>query len=339
MIEEKNTYNLYSKERQYRDETLVSFYFQQNRQIIKTKAPIDIDGERYRLDLETGEISNYIKKDVIESYNASLRRTIILMNTLLAMNDFDWFCTLTFDKDKIDRTDDQAVYKCYAKYINNLNHKYPNFGYMSFPERHEDNCMHFHLLFNGITAKQMGLVDSGNVCCHWATKYNRRTRRYENIGNCNREYYEKTKHLHELEETDGEPIYNVSKFAYGYTTVSRICSRERCNSYVKKYVEKALGSTEIFKKRFYYSRNLNVPVVVKKLIGADFERPIDILHEEKVLSNEYVKATRGECNVTKYNVLQIKIDNYFKDLLDCGATILSVPQQKELEEIFNNGKF
>ena len=49
------------------------------------------------------------------------------MNTLLAMNDFDWFWTLTFDKEKIDRTDDQAVFNCYKKYINNLKHKYPNF--------------------------------------------------------------------------------------------------------------------------------------------------------------------------------------------------------------------
>lgn len=331
MSEEKDTYNLYLTERQYENETLMSFYFQKNKNVVKKKAPIDINGERFRLDLETGEITNYTKKDILESYNASLRRTVILMNTLLAMNDFDWFWTLTFDKEKIDRTDDQAVFNCYKKYINNLKHKYPNFKYMCFPERHqdEDNCIHFHLLTGGITAKQMGLVDSGKVCCHWAEKKGKK------IGLCSREYFEQTQWMHDCKETDGEPIYNITTFVYGYTTVSRICSRERCNSYVKKYVEKSLGSTDIFKKRFYYSKNLNVPDVFKKLIGADFDNPMEINKVNKIKNSSYLKFAKGEPNITKHNVLQIKIDNYIKQLIDNGATALLNKELKELEEIFN----
>jgi len=332
MIKEKYTYNLYSKERKYKRETFISYYFRQNKQVVKKKSPIDIDGERYRLDLETGEITNYTKKDIMESHNASLRRTVILMNTLLEMNDFDWFWTLTFDKEKIDRTDDQAVFNCYKKYINNLKHKYPNFKYMCFPERHEDNCIHFHLLTAGITAKQMGLVNSGKVCCHWAEKKGKK------IKICSKEFFEKTKHLYELSDTDGEPVYNITTFAYGYTTVSRICSRERCNTYVKKYVEKALGSTEIFKKRFYYSRNLNVPNVVNKLVGANFDKPMEIGKVNKVYNSNYVKLANSEPNVTKYNVLQIRIDNYIKQLIDNGATALKYKELKELENIIN-GKF
>ena len=36
------TYNLYSTERRYKDETLMSFYFQPNNKIIKKFSPIDI---------------------------------------------------------------------------------------------------------------------------------------------------------------------------------------------------------------------------------------------------------------------------------------------------------
>jgi hypothetical protein len=316
---DKMTYNLCSTERIYRNDTLMSFYFQPNKKIIKKFKPVDIDGERMKLNLETGEVTNYKKKDILNSYGASLRRTTICMNMLLAMNDFDWFWTLTFDRAKIDRTNDEEVFNCYKKYINNLSHKYPNFGYMCFPERHEDGCIHFHLLVNGITPKQMGLVNSGKVCCHWAKK------KYNGI--LSKEFFEKTKHLHELIDTDGEPIYNVTSFAYGYTTVSKIVSRERCNTYVKKYVEKALGSTEVFKKRFYYSKNLNVPDIVKRIIGEDFTTPHNI--EEYLKDNEYIKNAIYEPYINDYNILQIKIDNNTKQNISDGL----LPQDFNLNDL------
>lgn len=319
-------YNLYSTERIYRDKTLMSYYFQPNRQIIKNFEPVDIDGERYRLNKTTGEISEYKLKDILNSKNASVRRTLILMNMLLSMNDFYWFWTLTFDKERINRTDDEAVLNCYKKYINNVSKQCPTFKYMTFPERHEDGCIHFHLLVAGITPKQMGLVNSGKVCCSWATKKN---------GVCSREYYEKTKHLHENDrkETDGETIFNITTFAYGLTTASRICSRERCNSYVKKYVEKALGCTNTYMKRFYYSRNLNVPDVVKRLVGADFEEPTNLEELDFIINSPYAKNASSKPYVGDYNVLQFQIDNKLKSYIDRGI----IPQEiddKEKQAVF-----
>ncbi len=316
------TYNLYSTERIFRNETMFSFYFQKNKKVIKKFSPIDINGERFKLNLLTGEISEYKKKDILNSYGASLRRTVILMNMLLAMNDFDWFWTLTFDKEKIDRTNDKAVFDCYKKYIDNIKAKYPSFKYMTFPERHEDGCFHFHLLTAGLTPKQMGLVNSGKVCCHWAKKKDK-SGILKDIKFCSREYFEKTKHLHILKETDGETIFNVTTFAYGFTTVSRIVSRERCNSYVKKYVEKALGSTEVFKKRFYYSSNLNVPYQVKKLIGADFSETPVIEDLELIKNNPLIVCAKGVYMNEDYNVLQVKIDNETKQQIEKGLIPLS----------------
>ncbi len=303
------SYNLYSTERRFRDETLISYYFQPNKKIIKKCHPIDINGERLRL-YDDGVLENYKKKDVLNSKSVSLRRTVVLMNMLLNMNDFDWFWTLTFDKAKIDRTNAEVVFNCYKKYIDNIKKKFSSFKYMTFPERHEDGCFHFHLLTSGLTPAQMGLVNSGKVCCHWAKK------KFNSI--CSREYFEKTKCFHDLKDTDGETVYNATTFAYGFTTVSRIVSRERCNSYVKKYVEKALGSTEIFKKRFYYSANLNVPEVVKRLIGADFETPKHIEEVSSVVNNPLVKHAKGSPYISEYNVLQVKIDNEIKQNIDKG---------------------
>ena len=143
VLEEKTAYSLFQKDRIYRDKTLTSLYFKSNKeQVDKKSRPIDIDGIRYKLDLETGEIDTYTKREVLNSMGASLRRTKIAMNMLLEMNDFDWFATLTFDKEKIDRTNDTEVFNAYKKYIDNTKKQFPSLGYMCFPERHEDNCIH-----------------------------------------------------------------------------------------------------------------------------------------------------------------------------------------------------
>lgn len=327
-MEQQTTYNLYSTERRYRKETLISYYFKSNKTIIKKFSPIDIDGERLKLNKETGEISNYKRKEIQNSLKCSLDRTTILMNTLLAMNDFDWFWTLTFDKEKVDRTNEKVVFHCYKKYIDNISKKVPTIRYMTFPERHEDDCFHFHLLVAGITPKQMGLVNSGKVCCHWATKKG---------GVASKEYFEKTKHLHVLKETDGEPIYNITTFPYGFTTVSRIVSRERCNTYVKKYVEKALGSTEIFKKRFYYSKNLNLPERIKKLIATNFKRIHSLDELDYIKNNPLIQKSKYQY-LSEHNVLQVKIDNELKDLIDKGLVSLSNEEIIQLKVAYGSNK-
>ena len=104
---QKTAYYLFQKDRIYRDKTLSSLYFKSGKQQVEKKSrPIDIDGIRYKLDMQSGEIDTYTKREVLNSMGASLRRTKIAMNMLLEMNDFDWFATLTFDKEKIDRTND-----------------------------------------------------------------------------------------------------------------------------------------------------------------------------------------------------------------------------------------
>lgn len=309
--EQKTAYNLFCKDRIYRDKTLSSIYFKSSKkQVEKKSRPYDRDGIRYKL-LSDGELTTYTKKEVLNSMNCSLRRTKILMNMLLEMNDFDWFITLTFDKKKIDRTDDKKVFNAYKKYINTLKHKISTFGYMTFPERHkdEDNCIHFHMLVNGVSVQDLGLENSGKVCCSWAYFKNKIS---------SFEYFERTKNEHSLTETDGLTVYNVTSFPYGFSTATRIASRERCNSYVKKYVEKALGSTEIFKKRFYYSSNLNVPTIVERLIGSDFIKPKKVADMQLVKNNPLFQNAEYTNFDEDHNVLQYWIDNETKENIDKG---------------------
>lgn len=322
---QKTAYYLFQKDRIYRDKTLTSLYFKSNKEQVEKKSqPYDIDGIRYKLDLETGEILTYKKSEVQNSMACSLRRTKILMNMLLEMNDFDWFATLTFDKEKIDRTNDELVYGAYVKYINNIKHQYPSFRYLTVLERHEDGCIHFHLLIGGLTTKQLGLVNSGKVCCSWAYYKNKIA---------SREFFERTKNEHELTDTDGLSVYNVTSFPYGLTTVTRIASRERCNSYVKKYINKDIGkSTEIFKKRFFYSKNLNRPAVVDRLIGADFDTPRNI--KDIMLNNPHFQNADFINYNEEHNILQYWEDNSVKNCIDKGFIPLSQKEIEELGDIF-----
>lgn len=321
---QKTAYYLFQKDRVYRDKTLSTIYFKSNQQVDKKSRPIDVDGIRYKLDMTTGEVSNYTKSECINSMASSLRRTKILMNMLLDMNDFDWFATLTFDKDKIDRTNDELVYQSYVKYINNVKHKHPSFRYLTVLERHEDGCIHFHLLIGGLSVKQLGLVNSGKVCCSWATYKNKI---------CSKEYFDRTKNGRELTDTDGLAVYNVTSFPYGLTTVTRIASRERCNSYVKKYINKDIGkSTEIFKKRFFYSRNLIRPAVVDRLIGADFDNPKNI--KEYTIDNLHIQNAYSVNYNSDHNILQFWEDNSVKNYINSGIVPLSDNMIKELEDIF-----
>lgn len=324
---QKTAYYLFQKDRIYRDKTLTSLYFKSNKEQVEKKSrPYDRNGIRYKLDLETGEILTYTKREVLNSMACSLRRTKICMNMLLEMNDFDWFATLTFDKQKIDRTNDEAVYNAYKKYINNIKHQFPSFRYLTVLERHEDGCIHFHLLIAGLTPKQLGLVNSGKVCCSWA---------FYKDKICSKEYFEKTKHEHinELQDTDGLAVYNVTTFPFGLTTVTRIASRERCNSYVKKYINKDIGkSTEIFKKRFFYSRNLNVPTIVNRLIGADFDTPKNI--KDIMSHNPHLQNAEYKNYNEDHNILQYWEDNTVKQCIDNGFIPLSEKEIEELGDIF-----
>lgn len=208
--------------------------------------PITVDDIRYKFDMETGESRLYKKTELLASERRSVDRSYLMLRELLDMNDFDWFVTLTFDNLRLDRNDNEEVYLAYKTFIRMLSRKYPALRYISVPEKHESGALHFHLLMSGLTPKQLGFVDSGKVCCSWSPKNKV----------ASKEYFERTKGNRELTPTDGLPIYNVTKFCYGFSTATRIASRERCNWYVQKYLDKAFGSTDLFKKRFFYSSNL-----------------------------------------------------------------------------------
>lgn len=312
MIENKDKYALFLRDEIYRDYTKRSCFFKKNEIKEKSCGPIVYNGRVYKVDYITGEYRPYELEEIKSNKRNSVFRTKRLLKLLLGMNDFDWFCTLTFDNEKINRTSEEDIYNAYEKFINNIQHQFPTLRYVTVLELHKTGEIHFHMLLAGVPWQKLGLENSGKVCCHWATRKNKV---------CSPEYFNRTKHLYELEGTDGLPVYNITNFIYGFTTATRIVDQAKCKSYVCEYVKKALGSASRFKKSFYYSSNLRVPKIVSRCIGADFDSPKDtslLMRDDLIFSN-----AEHSTYIEDYNVAIVTISNDLKENLEKGLIPIS----------------
>ena len=197
-----------------------------------------------------------ISENEIKSYYSKIlarNRQNNEINKILNSNNFNWFISLTFNKNVVDRKNDSVVYKLYKQWISKLRRKYPNMYFLTIPKRcnnkqsNENGCLHYHILIGNITAKQLNLANTGKISCSWI-KNNNKT--------CTPEYYEKTKHLHNLTLTDGLNVYNISDFYWGFSNVTKIQNHETAKFYVNMYKNDELKSMPTSKKNYYSSKNI-----------------------------------------------------------------------------------
>lgn len=77
-------------------------------------------------------------------------------------NEWDYFVTLTIDKEKYDRYDLDAYKKDLGKWINNYNtHHGSKISYLLIPEMHKDGAWHMHGLFKGVLDKHLIINKNG----------------------------------------------------------------------------------------------------------------------------------------------------------------------------------
>lgn len=98
--------------------------------------------------------------------NQSIWRARVQLIDLCLSNDFNFFITITFKK---DRYDVDAKKKQIQIWLNNQRNQYGPFGYVLVPEFHKDGAVHFHGLFKGYGGV---LVDSGKKTDRKQTIYN-----------------------------------------------------------------------------------------------------------------------------------------------------------------------
>lgn len=192
-----------------------------------------------QLDFETMQEYKKKKIEFDRKYAPKLENAVRSMNRsknnlidILKSNDFNFFVTLTFDKNKIDRLDDKETRKEFAKFVKDLRKCFINMIYVAVPEYHKKGGLHFHLLIGKVTAEELGFVDSGKVV---------------KSGRCK-----------------GQTIYNVTKWQSGFSTATKILDTNAVKYYLSKYLTKGKVDPRFFgKKRFYVSQNINRPQVEK----------------------------------------------------------------------------
>lgn len=168
----------------------------------------------------------------LENAIRSMNRSKNNLMDILKSNDFNFFVTLTFDKNKIDRLDDKKTRKEFAKFVKDLRKDFNNMIYVAVPEYHKKGGLHFHLLLGKVTAEELGLVDSG---------------KFVKNGRCK-----------------GQTIFNVTKWGSGFSTATKVLDTNAVKYYLSKYLTKGKVDPRFFgKKRFYVSQNIERPQVEK----------------------------------------------------------------------------
>ena len=149
-------------------------------------------------------------------------------------NEWDYFVTLTFSSDMVDRNDDEAVKNLWSNWLYSVKKENPDIKVLLVPEMHKKGSLHFH----GFMADCPKLVLS-------------------------QAYYPETYKFVDKRGTPiltrlGDPVFNLVSWKYGFTTVAILPKEHnsrRVVNYCVKYMSKS-GDVGYNKKRFYRTRNL-----------------------------------------------------------------------------------
>ena len=190
----------------------------------------------------------------------SKRRSKSKVFNMAILNDWDYFVTLTFDKEKVgDRYDLEKLRKKTLEYFKNQSKKH-GIKYLLVPELHEDGALHWHGLIRDCNNK-MNLVSA------------------------------------DIKSKSDRNVYNIVSWSdnKGYNTAVKIDidleSRSKVSSYISKYITKM--EEKLFKSYYYCSQGL----VNEPEVKYDKEIPIDFfLDEDKIFENEfcYIKTVNKE---------------------------------------------
>lgn len=163
-----------------------------------------------------------------ESLRISYSRTIKKIYDITRSNRWDWFFTLTFNGDKVDRYDYAAVSKKMIVWLANMRRICPNMVYIVVPEQHKDGAWHFHGLFKNVD--DLDISFSGRL------------------------------------DNKLRKIYNVSSYKWGFSTATEISDSSKASSYLCKYITKDLCLMTKGKRRYWASKNVNLPVVKEFMV-------------------------------------------------------------------------
>lgn len=208
-----------------------------------------------------------------ESLRVSKWRTMQKIYAYARANIWDWFFTLTFNPDKVDRFDYGECQKKLTTWLNNMRKSFPELKYLFVPELHlgensqvnerGEHAWHFHGLVSGLP----------DIC-------------FQESG---------------VLTKSGLPIYNVGKYKLGWSTATRVSNQEACCKYITKYVTKDLCEVTKGRKRYWASKNLSIPEETTAILEyGDMQRLMERLLEAAISRKDIESSRGGKKTVTTY---------------------------------------
>lgn len=188
-------------------------------------------------------ITDVIQKQIVNDMNESKdsdKSTLYSVNRskrnlyhIARSNKWDFFITLTFNRQDTDASNYDEVSHKVRNWLNNIKKRAsPDFKYLVVPEFHKDGInYHFHGLIANIG--NLDISDSGKI------------------------------------DKSGKVIYNLPMWNWGFSTATKIESNERVTNYLGKYITKDLMNRLKYKKRFYASQNVKLAPVFEENISRD----------------------------------------------------------------------
>jgi hypothetical protein len=205
------------------------------------ESPI-IKRDRQKRITERGK-SSHMEQNLISSLNRTKQKVI----DLALSNNWDYFVTLTFNPDNLEYDLGSNEFKdgftCISpnvqdryyddlsrrvtQWLNNIRkRKCKDMKYIIVPEYHLSHRIHFHGLFSNIS--ELTMTDS-----HKKDKASR-------------------------------TIFNLEEFTLGFTDCTLVDNQVGSVLYISKYYSKELISVTFNKKRYWRSRNLETPNVIRQ---------------------------------------------------------------------------
>ncbi len=188
----------------------------------------------YREPLRVGVSGKKKRKKNPECAQSSIIRTKTMLSDLCICNNFDLFCTFTFDP---KRFNSKSIAFC-KSYMNHWTHnakaRHSKFlQYLIVPEKHKSGAIHFHALIKNYEGR---LKDSGH-------------------------------------KQGGRTIYNIPHWHFGFSTAVKIDNQEAVSRYIRKYISKDMillpGA-----KRYFCSQGLVRPTKRQNLVVIPFLKEV-----------------------------------------------------------------
>jgi hypothetical protein len=242
----------------YRDKPYYVYYYPMRADCFKHIAMKQPRGGKPDAVMNTAAILEELEEGAkLEESLSRSRRTI---RDIILCNRFTYFCTFTFNGEKVNRYSYPACKKKITQLFNNYKRKSPDFKYLIVPEFHKDGGIHFHGLVHGIRPQDLTVPDM---------------------------IYKRDKRTGALTLVPNTQKYVDWKYysdKLGFFSCSHIKNYEKCARYVSKYITKDLINMQSGSRIFFCSLELNRPELV---FGADL--PTSVFSNPDY-ENEFVRV-------------------------------------------------